>query len=84
MLLTISSATSIDVKRVFSQGHLLLSHVHSHLSVQSTCALLCLGQWSLLGLVKDGDIKAYLKLDEVAEEEELPQGWDDITTSSTS
>ena len=72
---------TIDDEHVFSQGHLLLSHIHSHLFAQLTRTLLCLGQWSLLGLVKDGDIKACLKLNKVAEEEELPQGWDDITTS---
>jgi len=32
-------ATLVDVEHVFSQGQLLLSHVRSRLSVQSTCAL---------------------------------------------
>ncbi|KIM54667.1 hypothetical protein SCLCIDRAFT_136230, partial [Scleroderma citrinum Foug A] len=35
-------ATSIDVEWLFSRGRLLLSHVCSQLSAQSTCALLCL------------------------------------------
>ena len=52
------AATSVDVERTFSQGRLLLSHVRSRLSVQSTCALLCVGVWSLLGYVKDNDVKA--------------------------
>ena len=30
------TATSVDVERIFSHGRLLLSHVHSWLSVQST------------------------------------------------
>ncbi|KIK80159.1 hypothetical protein PAXRUDRAFT_159391 [Paxillus rubicundulus Ve08.2h10] len=46
-------ATSIDVECIFSHGHLLLSYVQSCLSAQMTCALLCVGLWSLLGLVKD-------------------------------
>ena len=37
------AATSVHVERTFSQGWLLLSHVHSHLSVQSTHALLVRG-----------------------------------------
>ncbi|KAF8232740.1 hypothetical protein L208DRAFT_1270698 [Tricholoma matsutake] len=45
-----SLATSVDVKHVFSHGCLILSHVHSWLSAQSTRALICLGSWSLLGL----------------------------------
>ena len=41
---------------LFSKGHMVLPYLHSHLSAQSTCALLCLGQWSKLGLVKDNDL----------------------------
>ena len=77
---SIFSATSIDVEHVFSQGRLLLSHVCSRLSIQSMCALLCLGQWSTLGLVRDCDIKACLKLDKVAgEDDNLPDDWDVIS-----
>ena len=64
-------ATSIDVEQLFSHGRLLLSHTCSHLSVQTTRALLCLGSWSLAGLVKDGDVKAVAVLDEVEVEVEL-------------
>ena len=47
--------------------------------VQSMCALMCLGEWSLMGYVKDGDIRATTKLLEVdGEEEELEKGWDVI------
>ena len=66
---------------MFSQGRLLLSHVRSRLSVQSTRALLCLGVWSLLGYVKDSDVKAVVILPELRadkEEEELKLDWDTI------
>jgi hypothetical protein len=66
---------------VFSQGRLLLSHIRSRLSVQSTRALLCLGVWSLLGYVKDSDVKAVVILPELRadeEEEELKSDWDKI------
>jgi hypothetical protein len=72
-------ATSVDVERVFSQGRLLLSHVRSRLSVQSTRALMCLGIWSQMGFVKDSDITAVAVLPEVdGEEEDLELDWDAI------
>ena len=37
-----SLATSVDVERVFSRGRLILSHVRSQLTAQSTRSLLCL------------------------------------------
>jgi hypothetical protein len=74
-----TSATSTDVERVFSQGRLVLSHVRNRLSAQSTRALLCLGNWSLLGYVKNKDITAITILPEVAgDDEELEEGWDII------
>jgi hypothetical protein len=40
---------------------------------------MCLGSWSLLGLVEDSDIKAAIGLDDVVgKEEELPEDWDAI------
>jgi len=73
------AATSVHVERTFSQGRLLLSHVRSRLSVQSTRALLCVGVWSLLGYVKDNDVKAAAVLPAVdGEEEELAEDWDSI------
>jgi hypothetical protein len=64
---------------VFSQGWLLLSHVHSCLSIHSTCALLCLSKWSVLNLVKDSDMRACLTANELDEdEEELAEDWDTI------
>jgi hypothetical protein len=43
-------------------------------------ALMCVGAWSLLGYVKDGDVRAATKLPEVdGEEEELQKDWDVIS-----
>lgn len=75
-------ATSVDsVEQLFSNGHLLLLHVHSHLSMQSTCALLCPNSESLAGLVMDKDIQAVCTQPELAKgeiESELEPGWDTI------
>ena len=74
------SATLIDVERVFSHSHLLLSHTHSCLSTQTTHAVLCVGQWSVCNLVKTEDVVAVSKMeDEDGEEEEMDEGWDAIT-----
>ena len=57
----------------------MLSHIHSQLSVQLMCALLCLGVWSLMGYVKDDDVNSAAVLHEVdGEEEELAHDWDSI------
>jgi len=72
-------ATTVDVERVFSRGHLVLPYVRSRLAVQSTRASLCVGLWSSQGLVKDSDIRAALRADEIeVEEDDLTVGWDDI------
>ncbi|GLB45613.1 putative hAT family C-terminal dimerisation region [Lyophyllum shimeji] len=75
-------ATSVDVERVFSRGRLLLSHVRSRLSAQTTRALLCLGSWSLLGLVKDTDVLAVSSMNDVEGDADaeiaLDDGWDSI------
>jgi hypothetical protein len=74
-----SIATSTDVERVFSEGRILLSHIRNKLSVQTTCALMCVGNWSSLGYVKDKDIYAVTVQEEVeGDEEDLPDGWDKI------
>lgn len=62
-------ATSVDVEQIFSHGRLLLSHVRSRLSAQSVHALLCLGSWSLLGLVKGQDVMAVAVMPEVVGKE---------------
>ena len=57
-----------------------MSHIHNRHSVQSTCASLCLGVWSLMGYVKNKDILAATLLPEVREDEieDLPEEWDAI------
>lgn len=59
----------------------MLSHLRSRLSVQSTRALMCLGEWSRMGFVKDNDVRAAtsMTLPEVGDEEEmLEDDWDSI------
>ncbi|KIK77424.1 hypothetical protein PAXRUDRAFT_166907 [Paxillus rubicundulus Ve08.2h10] len=58
-------ATSVDIEWLFSRGRLLLTHVRSRFSVQSTRALLCLGHWSLLGLIKSEDVESMSKLPDI-------------------
>jgi hypothetical protein len=70
-------ASTVDVERTFSQGRIVLSHIHNRLSPQSTRALMCVGAWSWLGLVKNKDILDVLG-DKVKEDKELPVGWDTI------
>lgn len=72
-------ATSVDVERVFSKGRILLSHIRSRLSVQSTRALMCVGAWSKLGFVKDKDVIEATRLPEIEGDEEEPaMDWDTI------
>ena len=79
LLLNTILATSVHVERVFSQGRILLSHIRSRLSVQSTRALMCLGVWSSMGYVMDSDIKAAtVKPELLGDEKDLEDGWDDI------
>lgn len=76
-------ATSVNVERIFSKGCILLSHLRSWLSVQSTHVLMYLGEWSSMGFVKDSDIIAAAALSEVdGEEEELGQDWDAINVNT--
>ena len=64
-------ATSVDIECLFSRGRLLLSHTHSRLSVASTWALLCLGSWSLLGLVQDEDVETVSQMNDIDAQAEL-------------
>jgi len=66
-------ATTIDVERLLSRGRPILSLPRSLLSFTSTRASLCLGSWSLLGLVRDEDVEAVVKLDEIDAQAELSQ-----------
>ncbi|KAF5377290.1 hypothetical protein D9615_006461 [Tricholomella constricta] len=63
-------ATSTDVERVFSRGRILLSHTRNRLSAATTRSLMCLGGWSLLGLVCDSDVKAVAVLPDIVEVED--------------
>ncbi|KIL55579.1 hypothetical protein M378DRAFT_90715, partial [Amanita muscaria Koide BX008] len=76
-------ATSVDVEHLFSRGRILLSHLRNCMSAQTTRALLCLGDWSLLDLVKDEDVKKVAELEDVPREDlvdiQLPDGWDSIS-----
>ena len=70
---------SIAVERVFSQGRLVLPYICNRLSTESIQALMCLGDWSLRGLVKAADVRAAAVLPDVnGEEPELKEGWDKI------
>ena len=80
-------ATSVEVERTFSRGRLLLLHTRSALSAASTCAVLCLGQWSLLGFIKDHDLEVVAKLPELEGDEsdgEFDESWGNITDSDSS
>ena len=65
---------------MFSRGRLILPHVRSRLSAQSTRALLCLGSWSLMGYIKDSDVETVARTPDIEgdQEEELDEGWDKI------
>lgn len=58
----------------------MLYHVRNRLSSQTVRALLCLGSWSLMGLVKDSDVKRVVVMDDAVGEKDivLPEGWDAI------
>jgi hypothetical protein len=66
---------------VFSWGRLILSHVRSRLSAQTTHSILCLRAWSLLGLIKNDDVIAAAQLLELGGEDsdyEMEVGWDTV------
>ncbi|KIY48373.1 hATC-domain-containing protein, partial [Fistulina hepatica ATCC 64428] len=76
-------ATSVDVEHLFSKGRLILSHVHSRMSVQTTCALMCLNSWSKFGLIRDEDVLAVARSDDVPRGEKEPAlkpGWASVST----
>ena len=68
------------MERLFSRGCLAVMHTRSHLSAQTTRAILCLGAWSLLNLIKMEDVMAVAALGDVkGNEEAMDDGWDSIT-----
>ena len=68
------------MEHVFSQGHLVLLYMHNCLTSKSTHALVCLGDWSACGLVKDCNIKTMAVLLDVLGEQEpkFQQGWENL------
>lgn len=76
------AATSVDVERLFSRGRLLLTHVRTRMSSETTCALLCIGHWSRLKFVRADDLQKVAGLPDLkpGEEGELEMGWDSIGT----
>ena len=70
-------ATSVAVERLFSKGRLILSHVRSRMSVETTRALLCLNSWYKHGLVKTEDVLAVSRDPEMTDSVEPPleRGW---------
>ena len=60
-----TTGSSVGIERIFSQGCLLLPHMCNHLSSESMHALLCLGDWSTRGLVKDCNIKTAAVLPDI-------------------
>ena len=48
--------------------------------MQTMCAMLCVGQWSVCNLVQTEDVMVVSKMeDEDGEAEEMDEGWDTIT-----
>jgi hypothetical protein len=57
----------------------VLSYVHNQLTVESTCALLCLGVWSKAGFINKEDIHAIAILPDVKDgKEELEDEFDAV------
>lgn len=53
-----ATATSVGVERLFSKGHIIVTHLCNGLSAASIRALMCLNDWLLLSLVRDADVLA--------------------------
>ncbi len=75
------TGTSVDVERVFSRGRRALTHVRSRLSAQSTRAILCVGEWSRLDMIRSTDCMAVTSQPAVDNDDsdyEMEEGWDRI------
>lgn len=79
----LSTGASVYVERIFSRGCLVLLHVRNHLSAESTCAVLCVGEWVRLGWVEDHDILAVAKGPEVEGEDTLEENWVELVRGAT-
>ncbi len=80
---------STDVKHIFLHSRLYLPHVRNHLTTKSMHAVLCLGTWSSLELVKDCDIQAVMKEkpagvvgDSGEDNIKIEDGWDNLIDDS--
>lgn len=81
--LTSFTATSVEPERTFSRGRLALPHTRNRLAAQSTCALMCVGNWSVASFVHPSDARKAAQLDEVEggsddSDFEMEEGWDKI------
>lgn len=74
---------SVFVERTFSRGHLVLPHVCNRLSAESTRAVLCLEEWSCLGLVSDKDM-LFVTSGGEADEDALEENWEDLLKGTAS
>lgn len=77
-------ATSVDVKHIFSCGHLVLSHIRNRLSAETMRAILCVGEWSQASFIQDEDVLAvtlaiYDEKNDVLDA--VPKGWASIKSS---
>ncbi len=70
---------------MFSSGRLLLSYTRNRLSAQTTRALMCLGEWSLMDFIHNDDLLSVTGLPDAPEEAgdedgefEMPRDWDKI------
>jgi len=59
------------IQNPWIQPLIKLSHTCSHCSAQSTHALLCLGYWSKLNLVRNEDLNAAAKMPDVVDGEDF-------------
>jgi hypothetical protein len=68
------------VERIFSKGWIILSHIRKCLSAQSIRALMCVGEWSKLGYVRDKDVLVVTIQPDVEgnKEDPLLDKWDAI------
>ena len=71
----------MDVERIFSHGHIILSYLRNHLSVQTVRALICVDEWIKVGLIKEKHIHDWIQgLKDIEEDDEsyVDEGWDNI------
>ena len=55
----------LNASLVMAYGRLLILSIRNWHSEETACALMCLGSWSICGLINNKDIKKVTTLDEV-------------------